>query len=120
VVTVNKGIATNIYLTLTERTTISNANYLFVAKHRGTNEEVRFVLPTNTSIYQSRYDKFSVTVSGEVGFWDYVVYEQASAVNTDETLATEIERGYMQVVDTPQYSATQYAGVNNQYKVYNG
>ena len=122
VVTINKSTATNIYLTLTERTTISSPNYLFIAKHRGTNESVAFVLPANTSLYPDRYDKFEISqfANSELGFWDYTVYQQASASNTDPLLATEIERGYMQLIAAQQYTTAQYAGVNNQYKVYNG
>lgn len=123
VVTINKSATTDIYLTLTERATM--ANFLFVAKHRGTNEVVKFVLPANTSLYTFRYDKFSITTqfaNSEVGFWDYKVYEQASPSNTDETLAGAIiEEGYMQLLATSTpYITDQYSGVNNQYKVYNG
>ena len=112
-------------MTLTERTTISTPYYLFVAKHRGTNEVVKFVLPSNTSLYTFRYDKFSITTqfaNSEVGFWDYKVYEQVSNSNTDETLAGGlIEEGYMQLLATSTpYITDQYSGVNNQYKVYNG
>jgi hypothetical protein len=122
VVTIIKSTATNIYLTLTERTTISSANYLFIAKHRGTNAQVAFVMPANTSLYPDRYDKFSISqfANSDLGFWDYIVYQQASSSNVDPAAATEIERGYMQLIDSPQYSTTQYAGVDNQYKVYNG
>ena len=101
-----KGQTQFIYLTLTEKQTISSPNYLFTFKNRSTNTEVKFVLLNNadTSLYKDRYNKFSIKVdkyfSGKPrGQWNYNVYQQTSASNIDPTGLTLLESGIMWLND---------------------
>jgi len=97
-----KGQTQYIYLTLTEKETISSPNYLFIFKNRSTNYEVKFVLLNNadTSAFKDRYNKFSIKVdkyfsSKPKGQYTYSVYQQTSTANTDPTGLTLLESGIM-------------------------
>ena len=101
-----KGLTQFVYLTLTEKQTISSPNYLFIFKNRSTNTEVKFVLLNNadTSLYKDRYNKFSIKVdkyfSGKQrGQWTYNIYQQTSASNIDPTGLTLLESGIMWLND---------------------
>jgi hypothetical protein len=89
------------YLTLTEKTTISNPTYLFSITHRLTNTTTNFIL-TDISAYVDRYNKFSVTegttFSVDSGEFLYRVYAQTSPSNLDPNLADElVEQGILKV-----------------------
>ena len=89
------------YLTLTEKTTISNPTYLFSITQRQTNTTTNFIL-TDVSSYTERYNKFSViegtTFSVDSGEFLYRVYAQTSPSNLDPTLADElVEQGMLKV-----------------------
>lgn len=97
------------YLTLTEKQTISSPNYLFTFKNRSTNTEVKFVLLNNadTSLYKDRYNKFSIKVdkyfsSKPRGQWTYSIYQQTSTSNTDVTGLTLLESGIMWLNDAEE------------------
>jgi len=97
-----KGQTQYIYLTLTEKETISSPNYLFIFKNRSTNYEVKFVLLNNadTSAFKDRYNKFSIKVdkyfsSKPKGQYTYSIYQQTSTANTDPTGLTLLESGIM-------------------------
>lgn len=104
-----KGQTQFIYLTLTEKQTISSPNYLFTFKNRSTNQEVKFVLlyAADVSLFKERYNKFSIKVdkyfsSKPRGQWTYSVYEQTSTSNTDETGLTLLEYGIMWLNDAEE------------------
>ena len=104
-----KGQTQYIYLTLTEKQTISSPNYLFTFKNRSTNQEVKFVLlyAADVSLFKERYNKFSIKVdkyfsSKPRGQWTYSVYEQTSTSNTDETGLTLLESGIMWLNDAEE------------------
>ena len=104
-----KGQTEFIYLTLTEKQTISSPNYLFTFKNRSTNTEVKFVLlyAADVSLFKERYNKFSVKVdkyfsSKPRGQWTYSVYEQTSTSNTDVTGLTLLESGIMWLNDAEE------------------
>lgn len=104
-----KGQTQFIYLTLTEKQTISSPNYLFTFKNRSTNQEVKFVLlyAADVSLFKERYNKFSIKVdkyfsSKPRGQWTYSVYEQTSTSNTDETGLTLLESGIMWLNDAEE------------------
>lgn len=104
-----KGQTQFIYLTLTEKQTISSPNYLFTFKNRSTNTEVKFVLlnAADTSLYKDRYNKFSIKVdkyfsSKPRGQWTYSVYQQTSTSNTDITGLTLLESGIMWLNDAEE------------------
>lgn len=104
-----KGQTQFVYLTLTEKQTISSPNYLFTFKNRSTNTEVKFVLLNNadTSLYKDRYNKFSIKVdkyfsSKPRGQWTYSIYQQTSTSNTDVTGLTLLESGIMWLNDAEE------------------
>ena len=89
------------YLTLTEKTTISNPTYLFSITHRLTNTTTNFIL-TDVSAYTERYNKFSViegtTFDVDSGEFLYRVYAQSSPTNLEPDLADElVEQGMLKV-----------------------
>jgi hypothetical protein len=63
---------------------------------RTTNAEVRFVLlrASDVSPYPARYQKFSIDVDqkfcGEIGEYQYYIYEQASASNVELDLTGKL------------------------------
>jgi hypothetical protein len=97
-----KGVTQFIYLTLTEKQTLSTPNYLFVFKNRSTNTDVKFVLlnAADVSSHKERYNKFSIKVdkyfsSKPRGQYSYSVYEQTSTSNQDIAGLNELESGIM-------------------------
>lgn len=120
-----KGTTATIYVTLKEKQTILDANFLFVFQSRTTNEKVKFVLVNSAdqSQFQDRYNQFSIVVNTyfstkEEGWYTYKAYEQASTSNTDESLAGAIvETGLMFLADTDSVSTTTYNN-NTTFKVY--
>ena len=104
-----KGQTQFVYLTLTEKQTISSPNYLFTFKNRSTNTEVKFVLlfAADVSLFKERYNKFSIKVdkyfsSKLRGQWTYSVYQQTSTSNTDVTGLTLLESGIMWLNDAEE------------------
>jgi len=117
-----KGVTQFIYLTLTEKETLTNPNYLFVFKNRSTNTEVKFVLlnAADVSLFKDRYNKFSIKVdkyfsSKPRGQYIYSVYEQASTSNQDTTGLTLLESGIM-VLNDAENVFTEYQ-TNDKYIV---
>jgi len=109
VITLIKGQIQNIYLTLTEKETISSPNYLFVFEQRSTNTEVKFVLTNakDLSLYKDRYNKFLLNVNQYFlsklnGQYTYSVYQQTSATNTSTTGLVLLESGIMMLQDDEQ------------------
>lgn len=120
-----KGTTEQVYVTLTEKQTITSANFLFVFESRSTNEKVKVVLlgSADQSQYKSRFNQFAVVVNTyfakhDEGWFKYTVYEQASSSNTNEANAGGIvETGLMFLSDGQDVTTTKY---NNptQYKIY--
>jgi len=112
-------------LTLKEKQTILDANFLMVFQSRTTNDKVKFVLVNSAdqSLYQDRYNEFDVVVNTyfadvEEGWYTYTVYEQASPSNTNESLAGAIvETGLMFLSDGQDVTTTKYNNPTS-YKVY--
>lgn len=101
-ITLQKGQIQYIYLTLTEKQTISAPNYLFVFEQRSTNTEVKFVLNNakDLSLFRDRYNKFLINVNQYFlnklnGQYTYTVYQQTSATNTSTSGLTLLETGVM-------------------------
>jgi len=111
-----KDTTAEVILTLTEKETIFEANYLFVFESRVSNEKVKFVLlnVTDESEYKDRYNLFNIVVNdyfadAENGWYKYTVYEQESTTNTDETLTGGIlETGLMFLEDGTEITTTTY------------
>lgn len=128
---ITKASVNNIALTLTEKCTLTNPNYLFVFQSDETRDSYKFIA-ADTSTFKERYNLFAITetdtnpdnLDGEVtlplvGFYKYTVYEQASGTNLDPSLATGVvEVGKVQVVTTPNSDST-LTNTNNINYVYN-
>jgi hypothetical protein len=102
-----KGQTQNIILTLTEKQTLTNPNYLFVFENRSTNIDVKFVKLNNTDIsaYKERYNEFSIVVNSFFltslnGQYTYSVYEQPSPSNLNPTGLNLLETGIMELSGT--------------------
>lgn len=111
-----KGQTNSIILTLKEKQTLTNPNYLFVFTHRGSNIVRSFVLlqAANISAYKDRYDEFSIVTNTyftgyDSGEWEYEIYEQTSTTNTNPALATsKLETGIMRLNEATSFSFTTY------------
>jgi len=120
-----KGNTDTIYLTLKEKQTILDANFLCVFQSRITNEKVKFVLVNSAdqSLYQDRYNEFDVVVNTyfanyEEGWFTYTIYEQASPSNLIEASAgAVVETGLMFLSDGQDVTTTKYDNPTT-YKVY--
>lgn len=110
-----KGTTSTIIVTLAEKQTITDANFLFVFTSRITNEQAKFVLVTSADVStnKARWNEFTIVVNtyfntyGE-GWFLYEVFEQASTTNIDTTGLTMIESGIMFLSDNSEPTITQY------------
>ena len=109
-----------IYVTLTEKQSLGNPNYLFRFKNRTTHEEVKFVklFAADISPFKERYNQFSISVSTyffqkDLGEWEYFIYEQTSTTNTDPALAYSLlETGIMVLDEVTSPTFTEYQSNN--------
>ena len=128
---INKNTTNKVILTLSEKTTLTNAKYLFEVTNDMSNE-VKCFIAADISTNKLRYNEFefienvtenlligtfSLTLSG---FYKYNVYEQASTTNLDPLLALNlIDKGKLNVAsqlsDYPVYT-----GNENNTVVYGG
>ena len=98
---INKNTTNTVILTLSEKTTLTNAKYLFEVTNDMSNE-VKCFIAADISTNKLRYNEFefienvtenllmgtfSLTLSG---FYKYNVYEQASTTNLDPLLALNL------------------------------
>lgn len=111
-------------VTLNEKRTITSGYYLFLFTHILTKQEVTkvFAFVDDDSGYQERYNSFGINtslvfVNRPVGQWVYKVYEQSSAVNTDPTGLTEVERGLMYLNPAVRFEFEMYEQ-GTSYKTY--
>ena len=114
---VTKGISQTLVFTLKEKTTLTSPYYLFYCIGQGKNNVVTWIAQPTSS--DDRKDQFKfiegTTASLSEQIYNYFVYEQTSAVNTNPSLATSlVERGQMKVNDVNEQeyqlpnSTTQY------------
>jgi hypothetical protein len=101
---ITKQDTKDFYLTLTEKTTISNPTYLFSLKSRQTDTFKNFILP-DISNFKQRYNKFEFTEGDtdattlDVGEHLYTIYAQISPNNTNPNNADEVvETGIFKVL----------------------
>ena len=118
-------------LTLTEKSTLTNPDYLFVFQSDETRDLYKFIA-ADTSTYTDRYNLFAIVetstnpdpLDGEVelplvGFYTYTIYEQNSTTNLDPDLATGVvEVGKVQVIEAAS-SDSVLTNNNNVNYVYN-
>lgn len=115
-----------IIVTLNEKRTLDTGFYLFRFVHMVTKEVVNVVYSflDDDSDFQDRYNQFEINTDTvfdaySPGFWKYLVYEQASAVNTDPTGLTLVERGMMKLLPETEFEFEKYEETTS-YKMYNG
>ena len=128
---INKNTSNTVVLTLSEKTTLTNAKYLFEVTNDMSND-VKCFIAADISTNKLRYNEFvfienvtedllngtfSLTLSG---FYKYNVYEQTSTTNLNPLLALNlIDKGKLNVVsqlsDYPVYT-----GNENNTIVYGG
>lgn len=128
---INKNTTNKVILTLSEKTTLTNAKYLFEVTNDMSNA-VKCFIAADISTNKLRYNEFDFienitedllngTFSLELsGFYKYNVYEQASTTNLNPLLALNlIDKGKLNVVsqlsDYPVYT-----GNENNIVVYGG
>jgi len=112
-----RGNTEQVVLTLTEKVTITGANFLCVFTNRTTNEVVKFVLLTanDQSSNTTRFNQFLVDVdtyfpTANDGWFKYQIYEQASTTNTVIASAGDIiETGLMLLTDGSPVAFTKYS-----------
>ena len=104
-------------MTLSEKTTISNAYYLFAFESDQT-KETYYVIGSET-LNSKRINLFTIIegaddpvngslILGNTGFYHYTIYAQTSSTNLDPSLADEtVEIGKMKLLDdeTPRFIA---------------
>ena len=131
VILINKNSTNNRILTLSEKTTLTNAVYLFEVINDQSGA-VKCFICDDISPNPVRYNEFNfIENSNEdllngtfelelTGFYTYNVYEQTSTTNLDPTLATnKIETGKLEVPDNTA-ELTRYNGNQTQTIVFNG
>jgi len=131
VILINKNTTNTVILTLSEKTTLTNAVYLFEVINDMSNE-VKCFIAADISTNKLRYNEFefienvtedllngtfTLTLSG---FYKYNVYEQTSTTNLNPLLALNlIDKGKLNVAsqlsDYPVYT-----GNENNTVVYGG
>jgi hypothetical protein len=123
-ITINKGQANEVVLTLNEKLTISNASFVFVFTNDITGASVTFTAD-DTSTAIERYNQFTITESSSQdvyngtitlvnqGNWSYKVYETPTASPIDlSDLGAELESGKVNVIGT---SSVTYTTFDNNY-----
>lgn len=107
-----QGQANDIIVTLKEKQTLTNPNFLFVFKNKQSKIVATCIAP-DTSDFTYRYNEFSITETvlpnglnaevylPNVNEHHYEVYEQVSATNLNPSLADNIlEIGFVKVFGT--------------------
>lgn len=119
-ITINKGQANEVVLTLNEKLTITNASFVFVFTNDITGASVTFTA-TDTSTSIERYNQFTITenvvqdfYNGTIsldnqGSWTYKVYETPTASPIDlDDLGAELESGKVNVIGTSSVTYNQF------------
>ena len=127
---INKGEINNIFVTLAEKTTLSNPTYLFDFVNDITRHKITFIAQ-DVSQYTYRYNQFVITetsgtnylTSGvitlsESMFYSYRIFEQVSTTNLDVALTGGlVESGKLKVIGTTT-NPSKYDNNPKQYITY--
>lgn len=126
---IRKNTTNRNILTLSEKTTLTNAVYLFEVKNQQS-DAVKCFIAQDISTNKLRANEFDLIenttenlLNGVFslplkGSYTYKVYEQSSSTNLDPSLAlNEIDNGKLLVIDT-ENEITQYAGNQTTAVVY--
>lgn len=128
---INKNTTNKVILTLSEKTTLTNAKYLFEVTNDMSNS-VKCFIAADISTNKLRYNEFDFienvtedllngTFSLELsGFYKYNVYEQTSSTNLNPLLALNlIDKGKLNVV-SQMSTYPVYTGNENNTIIYGG
>jgi hypothetical protein len=114
-ITLQKGISTDITLLLTDKSQVTTIQYTISFINDVTKEEVELEL-TDTSDYPLRYSKFTIQdtdfESSTIGFWTYEVFV--------EDIIQPIAAGRMQLLEgnLADTEIKRYEDYNGSYKTY--
>lgn len=126
---INKNSANTCILTLSERTTLTNAKYLFEFINDSTKETKTF-LCADISNNKERCNEFVITenatenlltgtVSLTIGDWKYNIYEQTSTTNlVVANSGAKVENGKVEVKGTSTNLA-EFTNTQATYKEFN-
>lgn len=97
-----KNTSGTVYLTLSDKTTIDSPYYLMVLDSQTGVSQKKFLI-TDTSVYESRYNSFTVEegvdFTAPKGVYLYRVLQKATADTDIDGSEVELERGYARVID---------------------
>lgn len=130
---ITQGQSNTVIFTLQEKKTLAAPYYLVRMQSRSSQTVKRFILGTDQSTATGRYNQFVIIENATedlthatvslipVGFWDYSIYEQLSAINLNETVSDNtvpLETGLMLVKSQTVNSDTYYTGNSSTDKFY--
>lgn len=128
---INENTSNTVILTLSEKTTLTNVNYLFEVYNDMTNI-YKYFIAQDISTNKLRYNEFIITETitefpllGQInliteGFYKYNVYEQASPSNLNPLLALNlIDKGKLKFVKASTSNVV-YTGNQTNYVEYGG
>jgi len=122
-------VNSNITLTLSEKTTLTDAVYLFNFNSDQTKEDYFLICQDlATTEQKKRFNLFNITegvddplnssiILGLTGRYHYTIYEQLSTTNLDPTGLNIVERGIMTLKGTQDSNYISYE-FDVKYKVY--
>lgn len=101
-INITKNSSNVVVLTLTEKTTLPNPNYLFSFVNGNTREVTNFIA-TDVSLFGTRYNEFNIietgttfvnltggTINLKTGMYSYTIYQQTSPSNLVISAATSV------------------------------
>ena len=101
-INITKNQSNVVVLTLTEKTTLTNPNYLFSFVNGNTRDVVNFIA-TDVSSFVTRYNEFNIIETGSTftnltggtinlkpGMYSYTIYQQTSPTNLIISAATSV------------------------------
>lgn len=127
---INKNSVNTCILTLSERTTLTNAKYLFEFINDSTKQTKTF-LCADISTNKERCNEFVITenatenlltgtVSLTIGDWKYNIYQQTSSTNLIvANSGALVENGKVEVKGTTT-NLSEFTGEQTTYKEFNG
>jgi hypothetical protein len=128
---INKGASNTVILSLSERTTIEDANYLFEFIHDQT-KATKYFIAEDISTNKIRFNEFVIEENStedlengvvslvHLDFWKYTIREQVSSTNLDPSLSGNIvEEGKVLVLDSSSEIPT-FTQETTEIKVFNG
>lgn len=125
-ISIAKGTANAVTVTLTEVGTASH--YLFQFTSKVTNESV-YCVADDTSPYQQRYNRFTITETANpdatdaevemnpTGQWEYFIYANTNGTNLNPSGLTLLEQG-MCIVSGTSTTIPTYAGQDDTFVAY--